>query len=181
MREVIAQIDEVMFFAKQLALQCRDVLRLSQASSFAFLSLHLHGLLHGALSLHANLLHAASESLFSLFQPVPFRNRLRAIAHDRPAAPNAALVAVGGRGPNVLPHTVDWEDLCCEVCGKVAGRYKFHESPGFRDAPTWYWKCYDYRQDCWPKTQKTRLASLMPDHSSEIKQWVHENRSCCQG
>jgi hypothetical protein len=101
-----------------------------------------------------------------------------------PAAPPAAAAAAAhNRGPNVLPPLA-WQDIICQACGKVSGQMKHHPLPGLRDAPSWYMRCYDYRTATWPSKlpgYRCKVQNTMVGEPGDfIRQWVQENRSCCQ-
>ena len=100
-----------------------------------------------------------------------------------PDAAAAAAAQPPGRGPNVLPHPLLWENIVCPSCGRVSGQKKYHPGPGMRDAPSWYMRIYDFPHDTWPTRlpgYKCKAESAMGgDPGNFISNWILENRTCC--
>ena len=61
------------------------------------------------------------------------------LEEPRAAAPGQAHP----RRANTLDHILEWQKEICTRCGRVAGEYKYHPSPGLRDAPSWTMRCVE--------------------------------------
>ena len=46
-------------------------------------------------------------------------------------------------GANVLDQFLEWNQVICAHCGQLAGEYKYHTSPGLRDAASWTMRCVE--------------------------------------
>ena len=108
-------------------------------------------------------------------------------APGEPEAPEPAAAAPldpgdearRNRGPNVLPHEVQWIDVQCRGCGQVAGSYKLYDHDQVH-APYWLFRCiepetglmgtkYPYRR------QKVR-TKMREEH---VVEWIEREARCC--
>ena len=107
-----------------------------------------------------------------------------ALALPLEPAPLAAPPVAHHRAANVLEQRLEWQDVKCQACGKLSGQVKYLPGPGQRDAATWAMRCWDYRNNKWPKNlpgYKTRVAHTMADPQTYMLDWIRGQKSCCEG
>ena len=97
-----------------------------------------------------------------------------------PAAP-----VPGVRGPRApAAMSLTWTDVQCESCHQIAGQLKYNPGPSRNedtDPPTWFMRVKD--GGSWPSKGpyfKRRLARIVGDSDQFCRNWIRENRTCCQ-
>ena len=84
------------------------------------------------------------------------------------------------QGPYFAP--LQWENVTCPGCGEVIGHYKYHPSPGLRDAQQWQCRIRLTARDFGAKAPHfaTKSANLEPNDIWP-KNWVLQNKrfQCC--
>ena len=101
-----------------------------------------------------------------------------------PAAPAAppAPPAPHERGPNFYEHPLVWQEVNCTNCNRVCGHYKYHEFPGFRDKPSWYFRVWDEEHGRWATKGKNHRCVQAHRMASEgVLDWIQANRKGCPG
>ena len=86
----------------------------------------------------------------------------------QPEAPGQA------RGPNLLPHYLEWEQQTCPNCGRVAGELKWLPHPGGRDGESWHVRVVDGSGH-----MGTHAMGPVGLSRADVEQWIVATSLCC--
>ena len=128
---------------------------------------------------------AATSRNWDSLVPEPGSNKRRRTvtsSSDSQAASAASSLDPDADALKLILEPLHWENVTCPGCGEVIGHYKYHPSPGLRDARQWQCRIRLTAEEFGSKAPHFATKSALRQPSAAwSKNWVLQNKrfQCC--